>query len=368
MSMAIFILIAGLFLAYTNGANDNFKGVATLFGSGASNYKRALYWATLTTFMGSVAAILLSKGLIMSFSGKGLVPNALAQTPVFLFSVALGAALTVFLATITGFPISTTHALVGGLVGAGVASGNGINFDKLWTSYFLPLLFSPLAALILTRLLYPVFQGLRNLCGVSGETCLCVDGKDEIVEINYGGAAVLKSTGLALTIDQLSVCQTRYQGAIIGFSAQDILSKLHYLSSGMVSFARGLNDMPKIVALLIGANLLGIQNAILWVGLTIAIGGLIQARKVAQTMSKRITPMNHGQGFTANMVAAFLVSLASLFSLPVSTTHVICGSLFGIGLVNGKANWGVVRNILISWFITLPLSGLLSAMILLMVK
>ena len=110
MGMAIFILIAGLFLSYTNGANDNFKGVATLFGSGTSNYNRALYWATLTTFLGSVAAVLLSKGLVASFSGKGLVPNALAQSPDFIFSVALGAALTVFLATLTGFPISTTHA------------------------------------------------------------------------------------------------------------------------------------------------------------------------------------------------------------------------------------------------------------------
>src|SRR3989344_8377129 len=168
MSMAVLIFIAGLFLAYTNGANDNFKGVATLFGSGTSDYKRALYWATLTTFLGSVAAILLAKGLVAAFSGKGLVPDALARMPVFLFSVALGAALTVFLATVTGFPISTTHALVGGLTGAGLAGGQLIHFDRLWTGYFLPLLFSPFAALVLTRLLYPALQGLRNLCGGSG--------------------------------------------------------------------------------------------------------------------------------------------------------------------------------------------------------
>ena len=314
--------------------------------------------------------VLLSNKKVLSaaVSGKDLVPDALAQTPVFLFSVSLGAALTVFLATVTGFPISTTHALVGGLTGAGLAGGQLIHFDRLWTGYFLPLLFSPVAALILTRLLYPAFQGLRNLCGVSGETCLCVDGKDEIVEVAPGGAAVLKSTGLALTMNQLSVCQTRYQGTLIGFSAQSVLSGLHYLSSGMVSFARGLNDTPKIVALLIAAQLSGIQNAILWVGMAMAVGGLLQARKVARTMSKRITPMNHGQGFTANLVSASLVSLASFLSLPVSTTHVTCGSIFGIGQVSGRADWGVVRNILLSWVITLPLSGLLSAVILSMLK
>ena len=258
--------------------------------------------------------------------------------------------------------------LVGGLVGAGIASGSSVSFDRLLSSYFLPLLFSPVAALILTRLLYPMFQRLRNLCGVSRETCLCIDGRDEIVETAYGGAAALKSTGLSLTVDQLSLCQTRYQGAIIGFSSHDVLSLFHYLSSGMVSFARGLNDTPKIVALLIGARILGIQNAILWVGMTIAIGGLLQARKVAQTMSKRITPMNHGQGFTANLIAAFLISLASLFSLPVSTTHVTCGSIFGIGQVSGRADWGVIRNILMSWVITLPISAILTGVILGIIK
>jgi PiT family inorganic phosphate transporter len=91
-----------------------------------------------------------------------------------------------------------------------------------------------------------------------------------------------------------------------------------------------------------------------------AIGGLVNARKVAETMSRKITTMNHGQGFTANLTTAILVVLASLYGLPVSTTHVSVGSLFGIGLTTGKANPRVVSAIVLSWLITLPCAAILA--------
>jgi PiT family inorganic phosphate transporter len=94
-----------------------------------------------------------------------------------------------------------------------------------------------------------------------------------------------------------------------------------------------------------------------------AVGGLINARKVAITMSKKITPLNHGQGFTANLVTAALVIFASRWGLPVSTTHVSVGSLFGIGLVTRQANPRVVAGILMSWILTLPIAAILSGMI-----
>jgi PiT family inorganic phosphate transporter len=201
------------------------------------------------------------------------------------------------------------------------------------------------------------------MCGINRETCLCLDGKEEVVKVMPNGVAILMSSGLALTVDQIAHCQTKYQGTIVGLRAQDVLSHLHYFTAGTVSFARGLNDTPKIVALFATAQLFEIKYRILFVGIAIAMGGLLNARKVAQTMSKKITDMNHGQGFTANLVSAFLVILASVFNWPVSTTHVTCGSLFGIGVVNGKANWAVIRNILLSWIITLPLAGFFSAAI-----
>ncbi len=122
--MIIFsLMLTAVFLAYANGANDNFKGVATLFGSGTASYRIALGWACLTTFAGSLSAVWLSAKLVAVFSGKGLVPDALAATPSFLVSVGLGAAVTVVIATWLGLPISTTHSLTGALVGAGLAYG-----------------------------------------------------------------------------------------------------------------------------------------------------------------------------------------------------------------------------------------------------
>ncbi len=368
MPTEVFILAAGLFVAYVNGANDNFKGVATLFGSGITDYKRALYWATATTLMGSLAALFLSHGLVAAFSGKGLVPAAVLQMPTFLFAVASGAAIIVFIATVTGLPMSTTHALIGGLVGAGFASGHSVEFQRLANSFVLPLLLSPIISVLLTVAIYPAFQKIKIMCGVNGATCLCLDGKDEVVEITPGGTAVLKSTGLTLTMAQMDVCQTKYLGTVAGIEAQEVLGKTHYLTAGAVSFARGLNDTPKIAGLLLAVQFLGIQHALFGIGIVIALGGLISARKVAYTMSQKITPMNHGQGFTANLVAAMLIILASLYSLPVSTTHVTCGSIFGIGIVSGKANWQVIRNILLSWAATLPLAGLLSAAVFLAVR
>src|SRR3954454_10776781 len=121
MTLAIVLVAAAvLFLAYSNGANDNFKGVATLFGSGTASYRTALVWATITTLGGSLCALLLAQGLIETFKGRGLVPDAVTTQARFLLAVSLAGAGTVLLATRVGMPVSTTHALTGGLVGAGV--------------------------------------------------------------------------------------------------------------------------------------------------------------------------------------------------------------------------------------------------------
>lgn len=122
-NLGLFLAVA--FVAYANGANDNFKGVATLFGSGTTDYRSALGWATLTTFTGSLFSLVLAGGLMHRFSGKGLVPDSVAASPLFLAAVALGAGGTVLLATWTGFPISTTHVSVGAISGIGMVTGQG---------------------------------------------------------------------------------------------------------------------------------------------------------------------------------------------------------------------------------------------------
>ncbi|MBI2495092.1 MAG: inorganic phosphate transporter [Candidatus Omnitrophica bacterium] len=342
------------------------KGVATLFGSRTTDYRKALWWATLTTFAGSCAALALSGGLVKAFSGKGLVPDLLTHDPQFLLAVGLGAALTVMLATFTGVPISTTHALTGGLVGAGLAAVGTVNAGKLGQSFFVPLAVSPFMSFAATALLYPVLRFTRQSLGIERQMCLCVDGGvPQAVAVRPDGTAVLRATGISLSVGQLQACTERYAGRIIGIDAQRILDRLHFLSAGAVSFARGLNDTPKIVALLIAARAFRVplSSGLIAIGLAMAVGGLLNARRVATTMSERITPMNHGQGFTANLVTAALVTVASQWGLPVSTTHVSCGSLFGLGAVTGRGRWTTIRSIVLSWVVTLPVAACFAAVI-----
>lgn len=359
--MAI-ILLATLCLAYANGANDNFKGVATLFGSGTTNYRRALTWATVTTLLGSLTAVFLAGTLLKSFSGKGLVDTELAATADYGAAVALGAGLTVLIATRLGMPISTTHSLVGALVGAGWIAGSAIHLGKLGGGFFVPLLVSPFLALFVTVLMYPVLTFARRRWGITSETCLCVGNETvEVVATSCNSVALERAEELSIRLGDVVTCQSRYQGKMLGVDAGTVLDRLHFLSAGMVSFARGLNDTPKIAALLLLAPALGGFSSTALVGVVIAVGGLVSARRVAETMSQKITSMNHGQGFTANFITGLIVIGASRLGLPVSTTHVSCGSLFGIGTITRQAHWSVIGKILGAWLITLPMGATLGA-------
>ena len=365
--MILILFCAALFLAYSNGANDNFKGVATLFGSGTTNYKRAINWATVTTLIGSVAAIFLAGTLVKNFSGKGLVPDELIQTPSFTVSIAMGAASTVFLATKIGMPISTTHALVGGLFGSGfLAVGAAFNFSKLGDTFLMPLIVSPLIALLLSMSAYLVLGKIRIASGITKETCFCVvDDCNSVRVTSYQSQSIALDGEISkkLVVGTNQECITTYSGNIFGIDAQVILDYAHYISSGVVSFARGLNDTPKIVGLLLVVNALDIKFGMIAIAVAMAVGGLLNAKKVGETVSKKITPMDHGQGFTANLITGLLVTTASIHGLPVSTTHVSVGSIFGIGTVTKKADLKVVKNILMSWLLTLPIAAIFSAAI-----
>jgi inorganic phosphate transporter, PiT family len=367
MSILLIGILSGLFLAYANGANDNFKGVATLFGSQTTHYRKALWWATITTAAGSLAALFLAQSLLMTFTGKGLVPDAVVATTGFPLAVGLAAASTVMLATRLAFPISTTHALIGALVGTGfIASSDGaVNMASLATVFLIPLLISPFLATLVTFVLYPALRAMRQRLGIHKESCLCIGHEigHEVVGVapaRAGSAqALAMASEMTLSTGTEVTCLERYRGQVLGVSAGGLLDTLHYLSAGLVSFARGLNDTPKIAAILLGSSVIAPQASILIVGIAIAVGGLLSARRVANTLSLRVTEMNHGQGFTANLVTGFLVIVASRFGIPVSTTHVSCGSLFGIGAATQQAHWQTIRHIITSWIITLPVAAIL---------
>ncbi|KLE32081.1 hypothetical protein AAW01_11745 [Aurantiacibacter gangjinensis] len=314
--MVLLLGFAALFLAFSNGANDNFKGFATIWGADALPYRRALILATVATVLGGLASVVLAEGLASQFSGKGLVGDDLASQPRFALAVATGAAATVILATRLGFPISTTHALVGGLVGAGVAlSEESIDLANLGSGFVTPLLVSPFMSAGLGVSFYALFRFFKR----------------------------------------------RHPGDI---PAETPLARgMHLLSASSICFARGVNDAPKLAALLIGTQLLDGAQAALGVTVAMGIGGWLLSRRVAETMSYKINRLDHVQGITANLVTAALVLGASRIGLPVSTTHVSVGSIIGTGAGAGTLDKQVVASVLGSWVLTLPISAAIALVI-----
>ncbi len=363
--MTILLLLAAGFLAYSNGANDNCKGVASLFGSGVASYRTAIWWATATTFAGSVCSIYLAQTLLSKFSGKGLVPDATVSSTTFILAVAIGAGATVILATVTGFPISTTHGLTGAMVGSGlVAAGAQVNFAALQSSFVLPLLVSPLLALTLGALLYLGLRLARLRLGITKEWCICIGQEERLVAIPQPTALIALQPAppkLSVSVGVEAHCTQKYAGSFFGTNCQKAVDAVHFFSAGLVSFARGLNDTPKIAALLLIVQTFNIQVSMVMLALAMAGGGLLNARRVADTMSHRITGMNSGQGLAANLATGMLVVMASRYGLPVSTTHVSVGALFGIGLTTRQANYRVGSQILMSWLMTLPCAAAIAA-------
>lgn len=369
--MLFLLVIVAFALAFANGANDNFKGVATLFGSGTLRYRQALWVATGATAAGAVISAALAENLARTFSGMGLVPGEIAGSGPFLAIVGGSAALTILIATWLGMPTSTTHALTGALVGAALVAGDGTaSFLPVLTGKFLlPLVVSPLLALTIAAGLDRLLSGQRgNEKGdeSSVDECLCL-GQAEARAIPVGDpswaqAVAVVPSALSIGSGSRAECEQRYTAATLRFRPMALVDGAHILSAGAVCFARAVNDTPKIAAILLASSgPAGPSACFVLVALAMILGGVLQSRKVAETMSRRITPISPPQGLAANLVTASLVLGASHFGAPVSTTHVSVGSLFGLGLASRSGRWKTILRILATWITTLPLALAFSA-------
>ena len=366
------VVLAALLLAFMNGANDNFKGVATLYGSGGLSYRQSLALATLSTLLGSLLSLALASGLIHVFSGKGIIPAALIE-PSLLASVALAAAMTVLLATRAGFPISTTHALVGGIAGAGlVAAGGALEFLALARAFMLPLLVGPILAVGLAYAGLQLARKARSALGLEAASCVCIAQSRlraacPVHPLQPHGATAFAApisfdsdlgvSGLRFDIGTQPECRDESAERVAAVSVEDALTLGHLVSASLVGFARGLNDTPKIVGLFAGVGMVSALHGTVAVSLMMAIGGLIAARRVAETLANEITPMTPNQGLVGNLATSALVIAASRFGLPVSTTHVATGAIFGIGGGERSLDRRTVGQILAAWVVTLPLSA-----------
>lgn len=307
----LFFAVVAL-LAFANGANDNFKGVATLWGGGDLTYRQSWLVANGATLLGALLAVYLGAEVAKTFSGKGVVTPDILASCTFAMAFAAGAAGTVLLATFLRYPISTTHSILGSLAGAGVALAmNDVNLAPLINKGAIPLLMSPLIAASATYILWKV-----------------------------GSRFLPKSSP---SLERLS-------------------KPLHIFSGSAVCFSRAVNDTPKIASIALIGGSSGMSTGMTYaaIGLVMTIGGLLFVRRIAEVMSQQITKMNAAEGLTGNLVTAFLVIIASKMGLAVSTTHVSVGALFGIGAENGKADKRKVIEIVLSWVLTLPIAFILA--------
>ena len=365
------LFVVCLALAYANGANDNFKGVATLYGDGTLSYRQALSLATFAQIAGSLASVVFAAALVKAFSGKGLVAPDIAATKDFLIAVGLGGAATVMLATLLGFPISTTHALTGALAGtAFIANDGALDVSVIGKSFFLPLLLSPLLAIATAGPLYAACRWLFKNSKLTADSCICVAAPEPTSQLTPAGhSQTHRQQGVfgsrrMVRVAPIQDCQRDdFDGGLLMIPTQKILSSLHLLSAFALCFARGLNDTPKIVGIVFAAQIADNSSALVAVAAAMALGGLIQSRKVAECMSKRVTTLVEPQALIANLVSSFYVIGASRLGLPVSTTHISVSSISGVGLVNGTAHLGVIKNILLSWVLTLPIAAIIGMIV-----
>ncbi len=349
-------IIAGIAIAWANGSNDVSKGIATLVGAGLTNYRAAIYWGLLFTAIGAITGAFFAHAMVETFGGK-LLTAAARPDMVTALSIIGGAAGWVLLSTRTGLPVSTTHAIVGALVGVVLAAfgASGVAWNILVWKVALPLLLSPLVALAATITLRRAWDS-RALRRQAAADCICVTVEPQMALVPGGLTMTENKPGLSL-----SACDREQAGAAV--VPLVTIDRLHWLSAGLTSFARGMNDAPKLAGLVIAATLLsgGSTNlsglsAFVIIALAMTLGGYMAGLRVTRMLAEKVTVMNHHEGFTANLVTSMLVSSGAIFGLPMSTTHVSASALIGIGASGerGHLHMGAVKTMLAAWVITLP--------------
>ena len=366
ISLLAFALVFAL--AFANGANDVSKAIATLVGSGVTDYRSAIAWGTAWTVVGAASATVVASAMVKTFS-HGLVQTGTIIEPAATLAVLTGAMAWVLFASHTGLPVSTTHALTGAIVGTGLVAfaGEGLVWSAIGNKIALPLLLSPFLALTMSILLHPAIRALAKKWEGS---CLCVmPASRALVAIDVRGdtRTLFQASSFGQPVMAVpSQCdRAGLQGLVVG------LDTIHWLSSGLASFARGTNDAPKIVAMLLLGNataawpntssqLAAFGGVALAMGLGSYFGGL----RVTEVLAEKVTRMDHAEGLSANLTTSSLVLLSGSLGLPVSTTHVSSSAIIGIGLLKGLNNvrWATVRDMVLAWVVTLPASALLAGL------
>lgn len=361
---ALILAALGFGLAYANGANDVSKGIATLVGTGLTDYRRAIFWGAAWTAMGGLVGGVFATAMMTTF-GNGLLVPGTTQTLGAGIATLVGAALWILIATRTGLPVSTTHAIVGSLVGvAALAYGvHGVHWSAIGGKVVVPLLLSPALALAIVVLFLKARGRSDGRAAAPVRDCVCMEVVAESSVLAGPSSMAFTRDGapaLRLVTDTRQRCAADRPEA-----ARVTLGHLHWFTAGATSFARGMNDAPKIVALVLGASAIHgaapVQHSLLFGLVTFGMvtGSLAGGRRVTRVLAEKVTPMDHHEGFLANLVTATLVTAGATLGLPMSTTHVSSGGIIGAGVRRSSLNVRTLRDMLLAWAVTLPASAAL---------
>ncbi len=387
----VLAFMAGIYMAWNIGANDIANGMASPVAAKAITLRQAvIIGGTLdfigAAFIGSHVTSTISRGILDS--SRITDPNVVM---VGLLSALLASAFWVFVATWKQLPVSTTHSIVGAMVGFGVAAG-GLHAVR-W-AVILPIalswMISPVFSGALTFLIF-VFIRKRILrqpkvfLSALRWTPLFAGGTVLIVVLSFLTKTPL---GKRLGIDFSLGCLIGLVLAVVlGFAARNwmartiknleregaeqIFKRLQVFTACYVSLAHGANDVANAVGPVAGIYSIYRAGAILpeaevpfyllaGGGLFIALGVMTWGYKVIETIGHKITVLNNSRGFAVDFGTATSVLIASKIGLPVSTTHAAVGSVVGVGLAGGVAgvDFKVVGKITLYWIVTLPLAAL----------
>ena len=354
MSIAILTIVAAAALAFANGSNDVSKGIATLAGCRRASYHRAIAWGTLWTAAGAVASLVISVDLVKTFT-SALVGADVLASPAFPLAVAAAAAAWVLLASATGVPVSTTHAITGAVVGVALMAGGlaSVKWGLLLVGIAAPLALSPLVSGALAYGVYAVTARVSS-------ACVCVEDEAGAIALDGSGAAT------AMSVPQVVVAADGCEATAGGWRIMPA-DVAHWGAAAALSFARGVNDNPKVAALAVlglvgvGASL---ELAFVLTAVAMTVGSYWAGLRVTRTLGDRVVHMDRDAGLSGALVSAALVLAASFYTLPVSTTHVSTGAIVGAGLGRraGAVEWGTVRALVSAWIITLPAAAALGGL------
>lgn len=396
LSILILGVIAGAYMAWNIGANDVANSMASAVGAKAITLKQALVVATVLTFLGATFV----GSHVAQTIRKGIINSSVIADPKLillgLLSALLSASLWVCLATYRNLPVSTTHSIVGAMIGFGIvaAGPSAINWwqvASIVASWIVSPLLSAGGAFVLFRLIDKyILARMDTVAGAAATTPILISGTIFIMtlalfldtpmgkKVGVQGYSVV-ALSLAVSTVTYVICMIvlrrileRRQVA----AAEQIFRYLQVMTSCYVAFGNGANDVANAMGPLAGIYFIVAEGSVaehspvpIWMlafgGGMICLGICTWGYRVIETVGSKITELTSIRGFTVEFSAASMILAASMMGLPVSTTHAAVGAYIGVGFARGlqALDLGVIWQIMLYWLITVPVAAATSAII-----